>query len=77
MERTEYFDEIEQLTGEKRKNGEKEYQLHGSSIWSNDEEVVVSRPAWLAVFQGLTLNIVGACCLIGIWILLYIRRGYV
>lgn len=69
------FSEISNLQNEIHNTGGKEYQLQGSSIWCEGKKVI-DRPAWLTVFQGLTLYLFGVCSFITMCILIYIKGGY-
>lgn len=71
---TELYPKLEELTGEHQSNGENKYELHGASIWRNVDgirEEIVRRPAWMAVFQGNTLLLLGPVCFIALCTILY------
>lgn len=71
---TELYPKLEELTREHQSNGENKYELRGASIWRNADgirEVIVRRPAWMTVFQGNTLLLLGPVCFIALCTILY------
>ena len=68
---------LDSLTTNKQQVGDVSYNLRGSSIWCETppgSEIILSRPGWMAVFQGSLLLIAGGVAFVLSCIALYFSR---
>lgn len=74
---TELYSEIEKLTSSKHEVNGIEYELRGASIWQNElgkSEMIVHRPAYLVVFQGYGMLLIGSIAFLLLCYLLHCLR---
>ena len=68
---------LDTLTTSKQQMGNASYSLRGSSIWRETPDgsvIILSRPGWMAVFQGSLLLIAGGVAFVLSCIALYFSR---